>query len=112
MSRYQVRDGWEFAGGLSVGPDGTHATLIERRGDVSRLRMVTLVQGAARTVVESPFVMTAPIARPMRAQILYRQGGEALWMVNADGTQNRKLKLAAGGSGRRTGAATGKRCST
>ena len=35
----------------------------------------------------------------MRAQILYRQGGEALWMVNADGTQNRKLKLAPGGIG-------------
>ena len=96
---YQAPEGWEFAGGMSVGPDGTHATLIERRGETSRLRMVTLVQGAARTVVESPFVMSAPIARPMRAQILYRQGGEALWMVNSDGTQNRKLKLAAGGIG-------------
>ena len=98
---------------MSVGPDGTHATLIERRGETSRLRMVTLVQGAARTVVEAPFVMSAPIARPMRAQILYRQGGEALWMVNSDGTQNRKLKLAAGRHrARRTGAATARRCST
>ena len=61
--------------------------------------MVTLVQGVARTVIESPFAMSAPIARPMRAQILYRQGGEALWMVNSDGTQNRKLKLAPGGIG-------------
>jgi oligogalacturonide lyase len=43
--------------------------------------------------------MSAPIARPMRAQMLYRQGGEALWMVNSDGTQNRKLKLAPGGIG-------------
>ena len=43
--------------------------------------------------------MSAPIPRPMRAQILYRQGREALWMVNSDGTQNRKLKLAAGGVG-------------
>jgi oligogalacturonide lyase len=60
---------------------------------------VTLVQGMARTVTESPFLMSAPIARPMRAQMLYRQGGEALWMVNADGTQNRKLKLAPGGIG-------------
>ena len=95
---YKVADGWE-AGGLSVGPDGTHASLIEKRGEASRLRMVTLVQGASRTVIESPFVMSAPIARPMRAQFLYRQGGEAVWMVNADGTQNRKLKLAAGGVG-------------
>src|ERR1035441_4991922 len=95
----QAMEGWEFAGGMSVGPDGTHVTLVERRGDTSRLRMVALVQGVARTVIESPFAMSAPIARPMRAQILYRQGGEALWMVNFDGTQNRKLKVAPGGIG-------------
>jgi oligogalacturonide lyase len=96
---YQAPEGWEPAGGMSVGPDGTHVTLVERRGETSRLRMVTLGQGAARTVIESPFPMSAPMARPMRAQILYRQGGEALWMVNADGTQNRKLRVAAGGIG-------------
>ena len=96
---YEVPEGWEPAGGMSVGPDGTHATLVERRGEASRLRMVTLAQGVARTVTEAPFAMSAPMARPMRAQILYRQGGEALWMVNADGTQNRKLKVAAGGIG-------------
>ena len=100
---YEAEEGWEFAGGMSVGPDGTHATLVERRveprGDTSRLRMVTLVQGVARTVIEAPFAMSAPIARPMRAQFLYRQGAEALWMVNFDGTQNRKLKVAPGGIG-------------
>ena len=99
---YQVPEGWDQAG-LSVGPDGTHATLIEKRGETSRLRMVTLVQGAARTVTEAPFVMRAPISRPMRAQILYRQGNgqgsDALWLVNSDGTQNRKLKVAIGGIG-------------
>jgi oligogalacturonide lyase len=96
---YQAPEGWEFSGGMSVGPDGTHATLIERKGEASRLRMVTLVQGVTRTVLESPFPMSAPIARPMRAQILYRQGNDAVWMVNSDGTQNRKLKLTAGGIG-------------
>jgi oligogalacturonide lyase len=95
---YKVPDGWDPAA-VSVGPDGTHATLIETRGETSRIRMVSLVQGAARTVLESPFVMSAPIMRPMRAQILYRQANEAVWMVNSDGTQNRKLKLAAGGIG-------------
>src|SRR5260370_8230303 len=96
---YQAAEGWELCGGMSVGHDGTSATVVERRGDSSRLRMVTLVQGVERTVIEAPFLMSAPMPRPMRAQILYRQGGEALWMVNADGTQNRKLKLAAGGIG-------------
>src|ERR1035438_3416743 len=52
---YQVPDGWERCPGMSVGPDGTHATFAERQGDGSRLRLVSLVQGTARTVVEVPF---------------------------------------------------------
>jgi len=94
---YRIADGWERAPGMSVGPDGTHATFVESKGEASRLRMVTLGQGAARTVFESPFVMSHAIARPMRAQILYRQGGDSLWLVNQDGAQNRKLKTAPGG---------------
>jgi oligogalacturonide lyase len=58
--------------------------------------MVSLAQGIASTLTESPFVMSHPIARPMRAQILFRQGDSALWMVNADGAQKHPLKLAAG----------------
>ncbi len=93
---YKIPNGWERTAGLSVGPDGTHASFAERQADGSRLRMVSLAQGAARTVVESPFAISHPIARPMRAQILFRQGDEALWLVNSDGTQRRALKLAAG----------------
>ena len=93
---YKIPDGWERTAGLSVGPDGTHATFAERQGDGSRLRMVSLAQGAARTVVESPFIMSHPIARPMRAQVLLRQAGDNLWLVNSDGTQKHQLKLAAG----------------
>jgi Tol biopolymer transport system component len=93
---YKIAEGWERGAGLSVGPDGTHATFVERKGEASRLRMVTLGQGAARTVTEAPFEMSHPIHRPMRAQILYRQGREALWLVNLDGAQNRKLRTAAG----------------
>jgi oligogalacturonide lyase len=93
---YKIPDGWERIAGLSVGPDGTHATFAERRTDGSRLRMVSLAQGAARTVVESPFAMSHAIARPMRAQILFRQGEDALWLVNSDGTQKHSFKLAAG----------------
>jgi oligogalacturonide lyase len=96
---YKAPEGWEPAGGMSVGPDGTHVTLVERRGETSRLRMVALVQGTTQTVVEAGFAMSAPMPRPMRAQILYRHGGEGLWMVNADGAQNHQLKLAAGGIG-------------
>jgi oligogalacturonide lyase len=96
---YQVPEGWERGAGMTVGPDGTHATFIERRGDSSRVRVVTLGQGAARTVIEAPFVMSHPIPRPMRAQVLYRQGNDTLWLVNADGSQNRKLRTAPGAIG-------------
>ena len=93
---YEVPEGWERCAGMTVGPDGTHATFAEKRGEGSRLRMVSLAQGTPRTVMESPFAMSDPIPRPMRAQILYRQDNSALWLVNADGQQNRQLKLAPG----------------
>ena len=31
--------------------------------------------------------------------MLYRRGADELWLVNFDGAQNRKLRLAAGGLG-------------
>lgn len=93
---YDVPAGWERCPGMSVGPDGTHAVFAERKGDASRLRQVALARGTASTVVEAAFVMSDPIARPMRAQILYRRGDQALWLVNSDGQQNRQLKLAPG----------------
>ena len=58
--------------------------------------MVTLSQGAARTVVEAPFAMRDPLPRPMRAQILYRREDQALWLVNSDGKLNHQLKTTPG----------------
>jgi oligogalacturonide lyase len=105
---YQVPEGWQRCAGMSVGPDGKHAIIAERRGQGSRLRMVSLGHGAARTVAEAPFEILDPIVRPIRAQILYRQGGEALWLVNSDGKQGRRLRLAAGGIGPANWAPDGK----
>jgi oligogalacturonide lyase len=105
---YAVPEGWERCRGLNIGPDGTHAAFAEQKGEGSRLRMVALAQGAAATVVEAPFVMSDPIARPMRAQVLYRNGDAALWLVNSDGKQNRQLKLAAGRIGPANWAPDGK----
>jgi oligogalacturonide lyase len=93
---YRIPEGWERAPGMSVGPDGTHATFAEQRSDTSRLRMVSLVQGIPRTVLEGPFAISHPIHRPMRAQILYRQGENGLCLVNSDGQQDRTLKPATG----------------
>jgi oligogalacturonide lyase len=105
---YEVAEGWDRGTGMSVSPDGTHAAFAERRGQVWRLRMVTLSRGAARTVVEAPVEISDPIARFRRAQILYRQADEALWLVDSDGKPNRRLKLAAGRLGPANWAPDGK----
>jgi oligogalacturonide lyase len=94
---------------MSVGLDGTHATFAERQGEGSRLRMVSLGQGASRTVIEVPFAMCDPLPRPNRAQVLYRQGDEALWLVNSDGSkQNRRLRTEEGLIGPANWAADGR----
>jgi oligogalacturonide lyase len=105
---YTVPEGWERGPGFSVGPDGTYATFVERRESGSRLRMVSLNLGVARTVLESSASIADPIHRPMRAQILYRIGSESLWLVNSDGQQNRQLKLAEGRVGPANWAPDGK----
>jgi Tol biopolymer transport system component len=92
---YEVPEGWERCPGSSIADDGS-ALLGESRDGASRLRVVGLQKGGARTVAEAPFILSHPQARPKRAQILYRQAEEALWLVNSDGTQNRKLPLAGG----------------
>ena len=93
---YRLPEGWELGRGMSVGPDGTDATLIETRAGASRMRMVPLAAGAPRTVIESAEGMSDPLPRPRRAQTLYRAGGQGVWLVNQDGRQNRQLKLTAG----------------
>jgi oligogalacturonide lyase len=92
---YLVPEGWERAAGIGLEPDGSHALLVETRGGGSRLRAAPLRRGSARTVLEAPFV-SEPVARPGRAQILYRQDDRALWLVNSDGKRNRRLETAPG----------------
>ena len=93
---YRIDEGWEREAGMSVGPDGTHATFVERRETGSRLRMAPLAAGVARTVLEAPAEMSHPLHRPGRAQFLYRRE-DGLWMANLDGRENHRLKLAPGG---------------
>jgi Tol biopolymer transport system component len=81
---------------MSLSPDGALALFAERRGEGSRLRTVSLAQGLARSVMEARFSIEHPLARPGRDQILYRQTGEELWLVDATGSNNRRLKLAPG----------------
>jgi len=92
---YQAPDGWQRCPGASVSGEGA-CWMGESRAGESRLRTVGLQRGGARTIIEAPWILSHPQPRPRRAQTLYRQGDRALWMVNSDGSQNRKLPLADG----------------
>jgi oligogalacturonide lyase len=121
---YEVPEGWERTPGMSVEPDGTDALFTERQGERWRLRAAPLSRATARTIVETPFAISDPVARPLRAQVLYRQGNAwttyspsdgrlgpdagGLWLVDSDGQQNRRLKLAEGGVGPANWAPDGK----
>lgn len=93
---YTVPDGWERGPGASATGDGAAALFVECQSGNSRLRSVPFLRSAPRTVVQAQFEISHPIARPYRAQILYRKADRELWLVNSDGQQNRKLKLADG----------------
>ena len=96
---YQVPQGWERCLGATVSDDGAFAVFGERQQAGSRLRLAGLARGVARTITEAPFELSDPLPRPRRAQVLYRQADQALWLVNtdsADGRQPRRLNLADG----------------
>ncbi|HEX5230454.1 MAG TPA: hypothetical protein VFW44_22235 [Bryobacteraceae bacterium] len=93
---YRAEDGFTLGSGLSLSEDGLIAVLLEEKPGLSRLRLITMRTGAATTVVESPVSIADPQPRPKRAGVLYRRNDE-LWLVNYDGAQNRKLRIAPGG---------------
>lgn len=96
---YRVAAGFEPGSGFSVAEDGQYATLIEKKPGSFRLRLISLAKGAASTVVESSTEISDPIPRPKRAGILYRVGSRELHVINFDGAQNQKLRVAGGGLG-------------
>lgn len=96
---YRISEGFELGPGFCVSADGFYATLVEQKPGTSRLRLVTVRTGGAQTLVESSEPISDPLPRPRRAGVLYRRGSDELWLVNFDGGQNRKLRLAAGGLG-------------
>jgi len=96
---YRIADEYEPGHGLSVSEDGLYASLIEQKPGGSRLRLITMRTGTATTLAEVSDPISDPLPRPKRAGMLYRRGPDELWLVNFDGAQNRKLRLAAGGLG-------------
>jgi len=92
---YRMEQGFQFGSGFSLAEDGLVSALIEEKPGLSRLRLITMRTGAAATLVESADPISDPQPRPKRAGLLYRKANEA-WVVNYDGGQNRKLRIAPG----------------
>jgi oligogalacturonide lyase len=93
---YRIPEGWQRCPGSSVTDDGLYALFAECQSDTSRLRLVSTAKGTAATIAEAPWPISNPISRPRRTQVLYRQEPNGLWLVNFDGHENRKLRIAAG----------------
>jgi oligogalacturonide lyase len=92
---YEVPADWQREPGFGVSEDGLQSVIVERSGGVSRLRLISMARGGASTVLESKEPIRDAMPRPKRAGILYRQNDDC-WLVNFDGQQSRKLKLAPG----------------
>lgn len=105
---YRVPDGWQRCDGISVSDDGRHLVFGERRDGRSRLQLLRIDNGDARTIAEADWELSHPLVRPRRDQVLYRQGEEAVWLVNFDGQQNRRLRLVDGRIGAAAWAPDGK----
>lgn len=105
---YRVPEGWERCPGASVNDDGRYAVFAECRQGASRLQLVNLLKGDAATIAEAPWIMSHPVARPRRTQVLYRQANAELWLVNFDGRENRRLKITQPGIGPAKWASDGK----
>jgi oligogalacturonide lyase len=91
-----VSEGWERSPGGGLSRDGNSVAFAESRAGKSRLWLVSVAAKTQSLLGEFPFPASDPVSNPRRAQVLYRQGDEALWLVNSDGQQNRKLRTAPG----------------
>lgn len=92
---------------VSVADDGTTCLIAESTAGGARLRAVRFVGTGPSGGIESPEPISDPIPRPKRAGMLYRRGA-GLWLVNYDGAQNHRLRVAAGGLGPALWSADGK----
>jgi len=96
---YRAPEGYRPTG-LSITDDGLSAALVEKamvekKGAHYRLQLVRMMDGMAVTLAEADEEISDPIPRPRRASVLYRRAG-GVWLANADGKQNYRLRLADG----------------
>lgn len=95
---HELADGFERGHGLTVAEDGQYAAIVSHKGVQHRLQLIHMPTGNATTLVDCPDEIRDPIPRPRRASVLYRRAGGA-WLVNYDGKQNYRLRIADGETG-------------
>lgn len=95
---YEVGEGFVRERGLTIAEDGQYAAIVARKGDLHRLLLIQMPTGEPTMLAECAEEIRDPIARPRRASILYRRGG-GIWLVNYDGKQDYRLRLADGETG-------------
>jgi oligogalacturonide lyase len=94
---YEAPEGYQPTG-MSLTEDGLSAALVEKKGSHYRLQSIRMLDGMATTLAEADQEndeISDPMPRPRRASVLYRRAG-GVWLANADGKQNYRLKLADG----------------
>jgi oligogalacturonide lyase len=95
---YRIPDGFEKGPGSSVAEDGQYAVVVEKDQAKHRLKLVHTADGVSTTLAESEDEIRDPVQRPRRASVLYRRG-DGVWLLNFNGQQNRRLRLAEGETG-------------
>ncbi|MBZ5606332.1 MAG: oligogalacturonate lyase family protein [Acidobacteriia bacterium] len=95
---YRIPEGFDPGTGFSVAEDGQYAAIVEKKGAHHRIQLIHTASGEATTLAEADEELRDPIPRPRRASVLYRRAG-GVWLVNHDGAQNYRLKLADGETG-------------
>jgi oligogalacturonide lyase len=91
---YRVADG-AIRSGMTLAVDGS-VVFGERQGGASRI--VRITRAGAGTVLQSDGAIDLVLARPRHPQVLYR-AGDALRMVNLDGSGRSQLKIEPGQTG-------------
>ena len=91
---YKIPEGWARTG-MTVAADGS---VLFAEGAAGSWRVIRAGPQHAGPVVQSDREIDLLLARPRRAQFLYRSGG-LLWLVNNDGSGKRQLRFEPGQTG-------------
>ena len=92
---YRSPEGFERRAGAAYADDGRSAVFVEKGANSYRLRLLDLLRGTARTLVENDGEIAEPLVRPKHAAALCQMGG-ARWLVDFGSGKQQRATLAEG----------------